>query len=340
VSVERLFLPEAAAALRGAIAEAGGNEVRAIGSLDPEGRVERITVGARGNAEAVPALEAHLGRGDVVVHNHPGGRLEPSTPDFAVASRLGAQGIGFYIVDNQVARVYVVAEPIQVRPLAMLDPGRLSGLLRAGGGLAAVYPDFEERASQVRMLEFVAEGFNREELRSAEAGTGVGKSLAYLIPAFQWALENGERVVISTATINLQQQLVDKDIPLVVRLLGRDPGHYLVKGRGTTFAAPSAGSRGDLPVRGGRAAGGPGRHRRLGPHHPYGFPHGAHRLSRRGAVVPGQFGGGRLPRAALPQPGGLLRAEGPPGSRRRPRPGGQPPPAFRGPEPAPGRHRI
>ena len=232
MSVEGLFLPEAAAALRGAIAEAGGNEVLAIGSLDPEGRVEGITVGARGNAEAVPALEAHLGRGDVVVHNHPGGRLEPSTPDFAVASRLGAQGIGFYIVDNQVSRVYVVAEPIQTRPLAMLDPGRLSGLLRAGGGLAAIYPDFEERASQVRMLEFVAEGFNREELRCAEAGTGVGKSLAYLIPAFQWALENGERVVVSTATINLQQQLVDKDIPLVIRLLGRDPGHYLVKGRG------------------------------------------------------------------------------------------------------------
>ena len=232
MSVEQLFLPEAAAALRAAIAEAGGNEVLAVGSLDPEGRVERITVAARGNAEAVPALEAHLARGEVVMHNHPGGRLEPSTPDFAVASRLGAQGIGFYIVDNALSRVYVVAEPIQARPLRMLDAGRLSSLLRRGGGLAAVYPDFEERASQVRMLEFVAEGFNREELRAAEAGTGVGKSLAYLIPAFQWALENEERVVVSTATINLQQQLVDKDIPLVVRLLGRDPGHYLVKGRG------------------------------------------------------------------------------------------------------------
>jgi ATP-dependent DNA helicase DinG len=60
----------------------------------------------------------------------------------------------------------------------------------------------------------------------------VGKSLAYLIPAFHWALENGERVVVSTATINLQMQLVEKDIPLVVRLLGRNPGYYLVKGRG------------------------------------------------------------------------------------------------------------
>ncbi len=232
MSVERLLFPQAAAALRAAIAEAGGNEVLAIGNLDAEGRVERITVAARGNAGAVPALEAHLARGEVVLHNHPGGRLEPSAPDFAVASRLGAQGIGFYIVDNEVSRVYVVAEPIQPKALQMLEPGRLSGLLRRGGGLAAIYPGFEERSSQVRMLEYAAEGFNRGELRAAEAGTGVGKSLAYLIPAFQWALENGERVVVSTATINLQQQLVEKDIPLVIRLLGRDPGHYLVKGRG------------------------------------------------------------------------------------------------------------
>jgi ATP-dependent DNA helicase DinG len=232
VSVEALFLPDAAAVLRAAIAEAGGNEVLAVGNLDAEGRVERIAVAARGNAGAVPVLEAHLDRGEVVIHNHPEGRLEPSSPDFAVASRLGAQGIGFYIVDNEVSRVYVVAEPIQARPLQALDPERLSGLLRRGGGLEALYPGFEERMSQVRMLEFVAGGFNSEELRAAEAGTGVGKSLAYLIPAFQWALDNGQRVVVSTATINLQQQLVEKDIPLVVRLLGRDPGYYLVKGRG------------------------------------------------------------------------------------------------------------
>jgi ATP-dependent DNA helicase DinG len=232
MSVQRLFLPEAAAALRGAIAEAGGNEVLAIGRLDPEGRVAGIEVAARGNAEAVPALEPHLARGEVVVHNHPAGRLEPSVPDLAVASRLGNQGVGFYIVDNAVQCVYVVAEPIQARRLQPLDAGRLAGLLRHGGGLARIYPGFEERSSQVRMLGFVAEGFNREELRVAEAGTGVGKSLAYLIPALQWALDNGERVVVSTATINLQQQLVDKDIPLAVRLLGRDPGSYLVKGRG------------------------------------------------------------------------------------------------------------
>ena len=232
MTVAQLFDPAAAEAVRAAVSEAGGREVLVIGRLDAQGRVGEVEVAARGNAQAVPALEPHLARGDVVVHNHPSGLLEPSTPDLGIASRLGNQGVGFYIVDNAVQSVYVVAEPVQARRVQPLDGARLAGLLRQGGGLERVYPGFEERASQVRMLAFVAEGFNREELRAAEAGTGVGKSLAYLIPAFQWALDNGERVVVSTATINLQQQLVEKDIPVVVRLLGRDPGSYLVKGRG------------------------------------------------------------------------------------------------------------
>jgi hypothetical protein len=65
-----------------------------------------------------------------------------------------------------------------------------------------------------------------------EAGTGTGKSLAYLLPAALWALRNGERTVVSTNTINLQEQLVGKDLPLVEGLLGEDLHWALVKGRG------------------------------------------------------------------------------------------------------------
>src|SRR5207302_1005816 len=65
-----------------------------------------------------------------------------------------------------------------------------------------------------------------------EAGTGTGKSLAYLLPAAAWALQNGERTVIATATINLQEQLVTKDLPLVRDLVGESLTWALVKGRG------------------------------------------------------------------------------------------------------------
>ncbi len=226
------FTPEAVRQLRAAIEDAFGNEVFVVGRLDSDRFVCSITVGARGTAQAVPALKPYLERGDVVIHNHPSGMLEPSTADFQIASRLGDRGVGFYIVDNSVEQLYAVAEPISPRRLLPLDCDVLAAALEPGGSLDKLYPGYEQRSSQVDMLKFVCQGFNRGDLRIAEAGTGVGKSLAYLIPAFQWVLHNDERIVISTATINLQQQLLEKDIPLVARLMGEDPGCTLVKGRG------------------------------------------------------------------------------------------------------------
>jgi ATP-dependent DNA helicase DinG len=223
---------EALRQVREAISEASGNEVLMIGRQGEDGQVAAVTVGARGDAQAVPALQPHLGRGDVVIHNHPSGALSPSSADLQVASRLGNQGIGFYIVDNEALNLYAVAEPVSLRPLSPLGESELASLLEPGGPLSRLYEGYEERRSQVAMLRFVCGAFNHSELRAAEAGTGVGKSLAYLVPAFAWVLSNEERVVVSTATINLQQQLVEKDIPLVARVMGRDPGCYLVKGRG------------------------------------------------------------------------------------------------------------
>jgi ATP-dependent DNA helicase DinG len=218
--------------IRALIADAGGNEVFLVGRTGDDGRVASVSVGARGNEEAVPVLSPHLAQGDVVLHNHPSGGLRPSEADLGVASRLGNQGIGFYILDNEAARVYVVAEPVAIRELEPLDEEELAGLLAPGGALSRIYPQFEERESQAGMLREVCRAFNGDEICAAEAGTGVGKSLAYLLPAVAWAVRNGERVVVSTNTINLQQQLIEKDIPLAKKVLGQDPRVVLVKGRG------------------------------------------------------------------------------------------------------------
>jgi ATP-dependent DNA helicase DinG len=232
MQIESRFTAEAARQLLRAIEEAFGNEVLAAGRLDAQRRVVAITVGARGTAQSVPALRPYLEGGDVVIHNHPSGILQPSEADLQIAARLGNDGIGFYIVDNSVRTLYVVAEPVAVKRLSPIDPLKLAEHLEPGGALQRIYPGFEARDSQVEMLKFVCRAFNEGQLHVAEAGTGIGKSLAYLIPAFQWVVANEERVVVSTATINLQQQLVDKDIPLVSRILGKNPGYMLVKGRG------------------------------------------------------------------------------------------------------------
>jgi ATP-dependent DNA helicase DinG len=96
-----------------------------------------------------------------------------------------------------------------------------------GGPIARALPGFEAREGQVRMSRLIQRGFLENVHTIVEAGTGVGKSLAYLVPA----LQAGARVVVSTGTIALQEQLVRKDIPLVTKALGIEARVVLLKGR-------------------------------------------------------------------------------------------------------------
>ncbi len=98
-------------------------------------------------------------------------------------------------------------------------------------GILAKSRDFEYRPQQQELAVAVAEALMNSAPLVAEAGTGVGKSLAYLLPAARFALETGRKGVISTHTINLQEQLVRKDIPIVRKLVGDDLPAVLLKGR-------------------------------------------------------------------------------------------------------------
>ena len=91
--------------------------------------------------------------------------------------------------------------------------------------------DFEFRPEQQQMAVAVARALEEERPLVIEAGTGVGKSLAYLVPSVRKALDEGRKAVISTHTINLQEQLVEKDIPLLQSVLGEPFRALLLKGR-------------------------------------------------------------------------------------------------------------
>src|SRR5262249_31497045 len=104
-------------------------------------------------------------------------------------------------------------------------------ILGAKGEVAARMPDFESRPEQLRMAEAVAEALAGPHHLMAEAGTGVGKSFAYLVPAIEAVLADKEcRVVVSTHTISLQEQLIRKDIPFLQSVLPEFRA-ALVKGR-------------------------------------------------------------------------------------------------------------
>lgn len=98
-------------------------------------------------------------------------------------------------------------------------------------GLLAKSRDFAYRPQQQELAVAVAEALAGASPLVAEAGTGVGKSLAYLLPAARFALETGRKGIISTHTINLQEQLIRKDIPIIRKVLGEELPAVLLKGR-------------------------------------------------------------------------------------------------------------
>ncbi len=106
--------------------------------------------------------------------------------------------------------------------LQPLEPNSIAQFLGENGPLAQQMEGYESRPSQQNMAAHVAMALNRGDAICIEAPTGVGKSLAYLLPSAIWAKHNARRILIATRTINLQRQLVDKDLPRLVEMLDHD----------------------------------------------------------------------------------------------------------------------
>lgn len=124
------------------------------------------------------------------------------------------------------------AEPlIPVDNPTPLDVEEVVSILEYGGAFSKRFPNFEQRSEQIELLRAITRGISEGQHLLAEAGTGIGKSFAYLIPAALWSYQNGYRVVISTNTINLQDQLINKDIPDLQEILDLDIRATVLKGR-------------------------------------------------------------------------------------------------------------
>lgn len=115
--------------------------------------------------------------------------------------------------------------------IELLPEQDILGMFGPNGNFARQFEGFEVRPQQVDMVAAVVEAFNHGRHLLIEAGTGTGKSMGYLLPAAFWAAQNGRRVVISTNTINLQDQLVQKDIPQLQKILPFEFRATVRKGR-------------------------------------------------------------------------------------------------------------
>lgn len=145
--------------------------------------------------------------------------LEGAAAESKDGSRTATTGLGGLDLEGLVSRL---ARPEKRRfdnRMSVLDEGAMADLLGPRGPFARGFSGFEHRAEQVQMLAAVAKAIHQSQHLVVEGGTGVGKSMAYLLPAVLFAAARGQRVVISTNTINLQEQLLQKDIPALIKVL-------------------------------------------------------------------------------------------------------------------------
>jgi len=112
-----------------------------------------------------------------------------------------------------------------------LNVEEIASVLEYGGPFSRYFQSFEQRPEQVDMLRAVTHALSYGSHLMVEAGTGVGKSFAYLVPAALFALQNNTRVVVSTNTINLQDQLTQRDLPNLCQALNLDFRFAVLKGR-------------------------------------------------------------------------------------------------------------
>ncbi|MHB1120851.1 MAG: exonuclease domain-containing protein, partial [Bellilinea sp.] len=146
---------------------------------------------------------------------------------------IGAKQVYQHDYGALFASTETVLAPPLVPPdtLLPLDVDEIAALLEYGGPFAHYFEGYEQRSQQVEMLRAVTKAFSDGFHLMVEAGTGTGKSFAYLVPAALWATQNNLRVVISTNTIALQEQLINKDIPDLRHALNLDLRSVVLKGR-------------------------------------------------------------------------------------------------------------
>ncbi len=142
----------------------------------------------------------------------------------SIRSQLAAKGLSEAELDIGILKAPDSEKEITPAPLGFsgrypVDHTEIEEILKPGGAISQAFRQYEFRPQQVEMAQAVASAFNKGHHLIVEAGTGTGKSVGYLLPAILYSLRTGDTVVVSTSTINLQDQLFTKDLPLLHRVL-------------------------------------------------------------------------------------------------------------------------
>jgi len=222
VPANKHFSDETRQLIREIIAAHDNQEVAFCGFINDKGMVTDIEAIGFGNDFSTPFNLYKSLQGDVLIHNHPPidpdptQNLKPSSNDIEIATRVQNLGMGFFIIDNTCEYINIV---LPVRPQTKLSPENIRAIFEPNGLLSKTISTFESRQEQISLVSEIVDTINNKGVLIAEAGTGTGKSLAYLIPASLWAIANDKKIIVSTHTINLQDQLISKDSSVVIDII-------------------------------------------------------------------------------------------------------------------------
>ena len=169
-----------------------------------------------------------VARNEVVIRTTKPNQLYPSDMELELSEELYTRrNIAYCLLSSDLDDFYFVQDIDRI----FLEDIDIKNYFSKDGILAKEIKGFEYRQEQEEMAQYIQEAINEDRKIIVEAGTGTGKTLAYLIPAIKWAVANKKKVIIATNTINLQEQLLLKDIPLAKSIIKDEFSYVLVKGR-------------------------------------------------------------------------------------------------------------
>ena len=169
-----------------------------------------------------------VGKNEVVIRTTKPNQLYPSDMELELSEELYTRrNIAYCLLSSDLDDFYFVQDIYRI----FLEEIDIENYFAKDGILAKEIKGFEYREEQEEMAQYIQDAINEDRKIIVEAGTGTGKTLAYLIPSIKWAVTNKKKVIIATNTINLQEQLLLKDIPLAKSIIKDEFSYVLVKGR-------------------------------------------------------------------------------------------------------------
>ncbi|MCR4421092.1 MAG: hypothetical protein NUV32_01280 [Exilispira sp.] len=232
-SVEKIFSKNAIKALKDSLNKSNENEIFWGCNLDESKQlIDSVETIFFGSNHSVLFDKKNAIKYDLVLHNHPNNIIEPSEEDQIIAHSCINMAVGFAIIDNALINCYVIVPPKSIVKRKKVKDLEVEKILKnPSQSLLDILPNYKIRESQIELSKLIQNIINDDKVGFIEAPTGIGKSLAYLIPSFLYIKKNNVKIIVSTYTKNLQNQLIKKDIPSVIKILNQNISVEVAYGR-------------------------------------------------------------------------------------------------------------